>query len=185
VSFLDIPGRAFLDTSVVNFILDYGGQIHDGMLLTENLNERIVRDINALYNIFLTGQRAFWQLAVSPYTYREVIDTSDTTRLYYLENWFFEVWYYWCDIINGNNDLPSLDEVKTLRTKFLDSGILERLPDLEDRILVGDAILYRCDCFCTRDWKTILRYRDELADLPLRILTPTEWWSIIEPFASL
>lgn len=26
----DIPGRAFLDTSVVNFMLDFGEQIHDG-----------------------------------------------------------------------------------------------------------------------------------------------------------
>ena len=27
---LDVPGRVFLDTCVVNFMLEFGEQIHDG-----------------------------------------------------------------------------------------------------------------------------------------------------------
>ena len=68
----DIPGRVFLDTCVVNFMLDYGEQIHDGAPVPVDASERMVRDIEALYNIMLVGQRAMWQLAISPHTYREI-----------------------------------------------------------------------------------------------------------------
>jgi hypothetical protein len=96
MSFQNIPDRAFLNTSVVNFILGYGEQI--------------------------------------PF-----IETENT------------------------------------HVELLASGALDILPDLEDRSLVCDAIVYRCDCFCTRDWKTILKHRDELKGLPIEIVTPTEW----------
>jgi hypothetical protein len=181
----DIPGRIFLDTSVVNFILDYGEQIHDGMLIPGNLSDRIVSDINAFYNIFLTGQRAMWQLAVSSHTYEEVIKTPDPKRLHYLENWFFEIWHYWCSIIEDSNDLPSVREIQARRVELLASGVLEILPDLEDRILLCDAILYQCDCFCTRDWRTILKYRYKLNTLPIHILNPSELWARIKPHAAL
>lgn len=181
----DIPGRAFLDTSVVNFILDYGEQIHNGARYPENISQRAARDIESLKYIFLTGQRASWQLAISPFTYKEVISTNDPSRRYYLENWFFEIWRYWREIIEQNNDMPSFLEAEKVRAELLASGILEILPDLEDRILICDAIVYRCDCFCTRDWKSILRHRDNLGTLPLRIVTPTDWWMLIEPYARL
>ena len=37
----DLPGRVFLDTSVVNFILDHGAQIHDGVASRPNSSERV------------------------------------------------------------------------------------------------------------------------------------------------
>jgi len=84
----DVPGRVFLDTSVVNFILDYGEQIHDGAPIPQNSTKRVVKDIEAFRNIFLVGQRGTWQLAISPFTYKEVIATTNSTRRKYLEIWF-------------------------------------------------------------------------------------------------
>jgi hypothetical protein len=181
----DIPGRAFLDTCVVNFMLDHGEQIHDAAPYPEDLSGRDANDIASLYSIFLTGQRASWQFAISPYTYKEVISTKDLSRRHYLEIWFFEIWHYWREIIEQNNDLPTFGEAERIKIELLASGILDVLPDIEDRILICDAIVYRCDCFCTRDWKTILKRRDALKSLPIKIITPTEWWSIIEPYAGL
>lgn len=54
----DVPGRIFLDTCIVNFILDYGEYIFDVCSLPENCSERDKEDLIALYNVFLCGRRA-------------------------------------------------------------------------------------------------------------------------------
>ena len=185
MSLKEVPGRIFLDTSVVNFMLNHGDQIYDGASPQAKLKERVTLDIDSLRKIHITGQRANWQYAISPFTYKEVISTTDESIRYYLENWFFDIWDYWRSIIEENNDLPSFIEAERIRVELLASGILDPLPDLEDRILLSDAIVYRCDCFCTRDWKTILKFRDILLELPIKIVTPTEWWELIEPYASI
>jgi hypothetical protein len=53
----EIPGRVFLDTCVVNFMLDFGEQIHDGAPIP-NVLPRDASDIEALRKLFLVGQRA-------------------------------------------------------------------------------------------------------------------------------
>lgn len=181
----DIPGRAFLDTSTLNFILDNGEYIFDAVTPQSSFNERQLQDIDAFCNIFLTGKRASWQLAISPFTYKEVISTREANRRHYIENWFMEVWHYWLGILEQANDLPSFIEAEHTKIELLSSGILDVLSDIEDRILICDAIVYRCDCFCTRDWKTILKHRHLLKGLPIKILTPIEWWKLIEPYAGL
>ena len=185
MNFEELPGRVFLDTCVINFILDYGEQIHEGVAPPTVARDRVVRDIDALYNIFLTGQRAMWQLAISPHTYQEVMQTGDPARRYYLETWFLEVWQYWREIIEQSNDLPSSTEAENLRFQLLASGALDILPDLEDRVLICDAVVYRCELFCTRDWTTILKHRSALKDVPIDIVTPAEWWLRIRPYAGL
>jgi hypothetical protein len=64
----EVPGRVFLDTCVVNFMLDFGAQIHDGANLP-SVGPRDTADIEALRALFVVGQKAMWQLAISPYTY--------------------------------------------------------------------------------------------------------------------
>ena len=181
----EIPGRAFLDTSSLNFILEYGECIFDALEPSETLSRRIIDDINAFYNIFLTGQRATWQLAISPFTYKEVISTQEVSKKYYLEKWFMDVWHYWLNIIEENDDLPSFIEAERIKIDLLSSGVLDTLPDIEDRILICDAVVYKCDCFCTRDYRTILKHREDMTSLPIKIVTPTEWWNLIKPYASL
>jgi len=183
-SFFSIPRRVFFDTSVINLALDYGEQIHNGGEIPEGLSLRVQRDIEALIGIFATGQRAFWQFAISPQTYREVTKTNDFNRSHQLECWFFELWYCWREIVTAMDNLPSFIEAEEVRIGLLASGSLDVLPQLEDRILLCDAVVYRCDAFCTRDWQTILKYRDSLKEIPLKIITPTEWWEEISPWAA-
>jgi len=76
-------------------------------------------------------------------------------------------------------DLPSFVEAEETRISLLSSGMLDILRDISDRVLICDAVVYNCDAFRTRDWRTILKHRDTLQDLPLRIITPNEWWSEI------
>ena len=90
----DIPGRIFLDTCVVNFMLDHGEQIHDGASPPVGTDKRVSRDIEAMYNLMLVGQRAMWQLAIPPHTYQEIAATCDEQRRYQLETWFADLWQY-------------------------------------------------------------------------------------------
>jgi hypothetical protein len=180
----EIPGRVFLDTCVVNFMLDFGQQIHDGAAIP-HVPRRDSADVEALRNLFLIGQRAMWQLAISPHTYFEIARTRDDGRLSDLHVWFQELWQYWRSTIESNDDLPSFIEAEDVRVRTLVSGYLACLPDVGDRILLCDALVYRCDLFCTRDWSTILKHRLELAELPIQIVTPSEWWALIQPHAHL
>lgn len=185
MEFQDIAGRVFLDTCVVNLILDYGEQIHENLPIPDRCNRRVARDIDSLVGIFATGQRASWQLAISPLTYREVSATRKPARAVALATWFNELWDYWGNYLDTSPDIPSFSEAAELRLQLLTSGILGILPDAADRILICDAVAYRCDALCTRDWSTILQFRDQLHELPLRILTPSEWWSEIRPWAGI
>lgn len=181
----DIPGRVFLDTCVVNFMLDYGGEIHDGAPAANDASERVIDDIAALRNIMLVGQRAMWQLAISPHTYQEIAATRTIGRRHGLQTWFQGLWQYWLGVIHEHDDLPGFIEAEDTRVQLLASGNLNVLPDLADRVLVCDAAVYRCDLFCTRDWTTILRHREDLRGLPFDIVTPAEWWTKIRPYSAL
>ena len=181
----DVPRRVFLDTCVVNFMLDHGEQIYDGGSIPADANQRVARDIEAMSDIMFVGKRAMWQLAISPHTYQEIAATRDGGRRHRLDYWFEDLWQYWLGIIHENDDLPSFVEAEDTRVRLLGSGILDVLSDMADRVLVCDAVVYRCDVFCTRDWATILKHRDHLSELPLRIVTPVEWWSSIQPYARL
>ena len=128
MGFEKVPRRVFLDTCVVNFILDYGEQIHENVSAPAAAGDRVVQDIDALHDIFLTGQRAMWQLAVSPHTYQEVIQTRDAVRRHHLETWFFEIWQYWRGIIDQDDDLPSFIEAEHSRLQLLASGLARRSP---------------------------------------------------------
>ena len=180
-----IPGRVLLDTNVVNFVLDHGQCIHDGALIPAHLSERVRGDIEALSAIFAAGQRAFWQLAVSPTTYEKVRATTDPNRRWYLENWFSEIWLYWREIVAGAEDIPSAVEADAERIRLMASDVLRVLPDAGDRRLIRDAIAYRCDGFCTRGWSTILKHRESLKALPLEIFAPTEWSEQLRPWSGL
>lgn len=173
-----IPAHTFLDTSVVNFILDYGPQIHDGLSTPENATRRVARDIDALQGIWLTGQRASWHVTISAGTIAEIEATGQPGRLHDLLNWASELWGY-------SDECEALAPSDGCRAQHFDVAALSVLPDAADRHLIQEAVEAGCDAFCTRDWKTILRHRSSLHDVPLSIISPHEWWDAILPYAPL
>jgi len=122
----DVPGRVFLDTCVVNFILDHAAEIHDNVATAESIDVRSAEDVDALSNLFLTGQRAQWQLAVSPYTYSEIARTRNPSRLSVLDGWFQELWQYWRSIVELGNDLPSFIQAEEMRVPTAHVGVSRR-----------------------------------------------------------
>jgi hypothetical protein len=178
---MNIPGRVLFDTNVVNLSLDFGKFIFDGGDLPGDLASALHDDVTALEGIFFTGKRAGWQLAISPITYREIINTRSDFRRADLLRWLNEIWLYWREIFY--QEALSDDCADSLVERFVESTPVAVLPDVADRALIAHAIAYKCDGFCTRDQRTILRYQDKLHELRLQFLSPFEWWH--KPYAAL
>jgi hypothetical protein len=83
------------------------------------------------------------------------------------------------DLADGQdkNNRYATDLARRLRN----SSFLSSLPDINDRDLIAHAVAFQCDAFCTRDVRTIHRKKASLRTLPLKILTPAEWWQHVKP----
>lgn len=175
---MKLPRRVFLDTNVVNFVLDHSEHIFDGAAPSLGLSEADLADLHALHLIFLCGERAHWELAVSPLTYTEIAQTPNERRRAALKYWFNEVWQQW-RVCFAEDDRLSDAHADDLASRMSDSGILDAFPDDNDRVLICHAIAYDCDAFCTRDRKTILKRVQRNRQLPLEIISPREWGNFI------
>lgn len=174
--FESIPGRIFLDTNIINLIVKWPEEIFENVPTPTGLDERAAHDIEALMHIFYTGQRANWQLVACAKTIEELSQTTDERIRSALLGYALEFADQWGEESRHGRDLGR---------RLYDSALLGALPDPSDRELLGNAIGMGCDVFCTRDHKTIIRRRHLLPVLPIRILTPVEWWRSIKPWAGL
>lgn len=178
------PRRIFLDTNVVNFILDHGEAIFESQEIDERLSEGERLNVIALHNFFLAGQRVQWQIAISPKTYEEVMATPGSGRRHDLLRWFNELWVYWRDICSDEENFEH-DPEEAIPAGFDLASALSCFPDESDRELIVDAIEYKCDIFLTRDGRTILRHRHKAVGLPLEIMSPAELGERLRPWLRL
>ncbi|WP_019832406.1 hypothetical protein [Sphingomonas sp. PR090111-T3T-6A] len=174
--FEKVPGKIFLDTNVVNLIVKWPEQVFENVPAPMSVDEKTAHDIEALMHVFFTGQRAYWELAASAKTIEEISNTPDEDVRERLMDYAIQV----ADQISAGSR-----HGRDLGRRLNDSTLLSALPDPNDRELLGNAIGMGCDVFCTRDHKTIIKKRHLLPALPLRILTPVEWWQTIKPWAGL
>jgi len=127
-------------------------------------------------HVFQVGARADWDLIASRKTLDEIQGTPDADVK-------AELLEYTVQLV----ELPSDDSAfaASLGRRLLDAPFVSALPDLADRELIGNAIGLGCDVFCTCDRRTIVRKRERLHLLPIRILTPVEWWAHVKPWGGL
>lgn len=176
-SFWKIPRRVFLDTCVVNMMLDHWEQLYDGVETPTDLSVDRAGELEGLCGICDTGARAMWQFTVSERTYRELSATSQDARRHELLRWFAELWHYQSEF-SRPKPLPRAQLVDLQRR-------LRVLPDVADRHLLLDAVRDQCQAFCTIDRRTIVKHRADLQGVPIQILTPSEWWAQIQPWAAV
>lgn len=173
-----IPRRVFLDTNVINVLVKHSTHVFEREPIPPGIEQTLGIDIEALMHVFYVGARADWDLVGSQRNLHELSRTTDGT----LRNDLVE---YAMGLVN--QDLT--DENRAFAERFgrllVDAPFVAALPDIADRELIGNAIGYGCDAFCTRDRATIVNKRVQLGQLPLRILTPQEWWSHVKPWAGL
>lgn len=180
--FEKLPRRIFLDTNIVDCLVKWGASIFDGEEPPTDLGETLLSDVLSLRNIFFIGGRANWDIVTSHKTMAELADTRDEAHRTVLLQYGSELIQY--AAANGTSDEDERYAIELAR-RLIDSVYLAPLPDASDRELVAHAIALRCDTFCTRDRRSILRKREQLRSIRLRIVTPDEWWAHIRPWTAL
>lgn len=176
--FASIPQRVFLDTNVINVLVKHGTNVFEREPIPHDTEPKLAIDIEALMHVFYVGTQADWGLFASQTVIREL----SQTRKVGLRDDLVE---YALGFVNRD---PS-DEDRRFALDFgrrlVDTPFVAALPDVADRELIGNAVGLGCDAFCTRDIATIVSKRDQLRQIPLRIMTPAEWWAQIKPWAGL
>jgi hypothetical protein len=176
--FESIPQRVFLDTNVINVLVKHSAHVFDQEPIPPDMELKLALDIEALMHVFYIGARANWSLLGSQKTIDELSRTRDDT----LRDDLLE---YALGIVNQDLNDEDRRFAADFGRRLIDTPFVAALPDLADRELVGNAIGFGCDVFCTRDRATIVSKRSQIKQVPLRIMTPAEWWAQIKPWAGL
>lgn len=171
-----VPRRIFLDTNVVNLLVDYSEYIFEHQLLPPFADEKLAEDVEALMHVFYVGARAYWSILASRKTLDEIGNTPDPARRDLLKAFAIE-------LIDPDDEANIYASI--VGRRMIDAPFTEGLPDQADRELIGNAVGLGCDVFCTRDRRTIVRKRELLRLLPIRVMTPREWWEHVRPWAGL
>ena len=174
-----IPVRVFLDTNVINLLVKYPACVFEHAPLSSDANGTLAEDIEALKHVFHIGARADWDIRASQKTMEELSRTRTASLRADLLDYAFGI------VNNTVNDDEDCRFAAEFGRRLVNTHFLGALPDIADRELIGNAIGLRCDAFCTCDRQTILTKRDYLKQIPLRIITPLEWWAHVRPWAAL
>lgn len=171
---MELPRRIFLDTSVVNFIVNNGEYLFDNVPIPDHVNDRTYNDIIAIAQIFYFADHNAIEMIISNTTFKEVEATTDDEKRQKLIDYCSALWEYYHELIGSDYTIPGV-EVKYYEEYLIDKG-LNFIEGANDRRLIIEALFYKCDIFCTRDYYTILKYREHLQkNIPIQILTPLEW----------
>ena len=153
-------------------------QVFDHCPIPPDTENTLANDIEALTHVFYVGSRAYWDLVASPKTLEELANTREPVLRAELLDFGIEV-------VERRPYSEDMAFALDFSRRLAESPFVAALPDVADRELIGHAIGLGCDVFCTCDRATILSKRERLPHLPLRILTPAEWWAHVKPWAGL
>jgi len=193
-SFLSIPGRLLIDTCVLNLLQDEGAYIFEGELPPDQTDADVAPDLQALRWIFQVNQRASFQFFVSPITFAELANETDMLLGQRRISWALDVLDVWLTMLDETGDRISAGgavrhrfklapELQEFETRLMQIADFRRDP--LDRLLMLQCKMGNCDAFLTVDRGTILRHRESLATEGISILTPSEFWEILRPYAAL
>jgi|SRR5579863_7713631 len=144
--FLKLPGRVFLDSSVLNNIYEYGHVLFEDQELGREARIHKWREgpaeIAALRNILVVGRRADFQFAVSRNSLREVAKTGDSRFLDWARDMlrYWEECLAWTGVADANRAEAVTAKLDTSGFAYLSAG---------DRALLRDAMIVSCDAFLT------------------------------------
>jgi hypothetical protein len=174
--FEQIPKDVFLDTSVINLLVKHSETVFEQAAIPDGLPETRAHDIEALMHVFHVGVRASWTIRASSRSIAELEDTPDPDLREDLLD-------YGIALVEHAN--PDRQHAESLGRRLINAPFMTALRDEPDRELIGNAIGFGCDAFCTADRRSIVRKRERLKLLPLRIITPVEWWAHVKPWGRL
>ncbi len=193
-SFLSLPGRLLLDTCILNLLQDEGGYIFEGELPNGCDEKDVPLDLRALRLIFTVNQRASFQFVVSPITFAELANERDMPRSQRRVSWALDVLDVWLIMLEETGDRVA--KGGTVRHRFKLTKELQELEerlmqiadfrcDPLDRLLMLQYKMGNCDAFLTSDRNTIWRHQTRLAKEGIQVLTPSEFWDLLKPYAAI
>ena len=192
--FMNLPGRLLLDTCILNLLQDEDTYLWEGELPDGITEDQLDADLIALRKIFIVNERVSFQLVISPLTIAEVANIRDYPDREQKVRWVLDVLDTW--LITVDDLLDRENQGGTVRHRF---NLSERLQELEcklmtindfrrdpfDRLLMLQYQMANCDAFLTVDLATIWKHRTELDAFGIRVLRPSEFWNLIQPWARL
>jgi hypothetical protein len=171
-----LPRRIFLDTCVVNLLVKHAADLFEQGCVPSSVDPTRADDLEALMHIYAHGRRGPWHLFASKGVLHEISNTPDGELRADLAD-------YAIGLVEPTNEDARF--ASDFGRRLADSEMISAFPHRADRELIGHAIALQCDVFCTSDRRSIVRKRDVVDCLPLRVLTPVEWWAHLKPWAAL
>lgn len=180
-TFYSLPRRIFLDSNVLQTLLDYGGFIWEGEALPDSakvLNDRFgLVKLEALRAIMFVNQRAGFEFALSERSLDEVRDSGDPKYL----QWAYDVLDHWQACVEESGGLAPADVSLIDKLDGRSFGYLSE----KDRYLIKDAILLGCEAFLTFENKLASKGQHLEREVGLKVVTPAEYWELLRPWARL
>jgi hypothetical protein len=171
-----LPRRIYLDTSTLQMLYDFGGEIFEGepfqSIARAARVEGLADEIEALQMIFAVNERAIFEFVVTEASLREVMarDKPGFTQ------WVYDVLDTW--LIQSEGEEPPMAG-RTLEDRRF--GMIS----LKDRRLLQEALDWRCDAFMTMERRlpTAAGFIDR--ETGLRVMRPTTYRGLLSRFAGL
>jgi hypothetical protein len=173
---LSLPRRIYLDTSTLQNLYDFGGEIFEGEPFAPHGRAAHVQgladEIDALQMIFMVNQRAMFEFVVTEASLREVVNR---TRPGYTQ-WVYDVLDTWPIQSDG-------EEPPTPGQAFEDRRF--GMISVKDRNLLQEALDWRCDAFMTMERRLPTAAAFIERQTGLRVMRPTMYWGLLSRFARL
>jgi hypothetical protein len=175
-AWLSLPRRIYLDTSTLQKLYDFGGEIFEGEPFKPVGRAARVKgladEIDALRMIFMVNERAMFEFVVTEASLREIVNRTypGYTR------WVYDVLDTW--LIQSEGEKPS-----TPGTSFEDRRF--GMISVKDRRLLQEALDWRCDAFMTLVRRLPTAAAFIKRETGLRVMRPTTYWNLLSRFARL
>lgn len=176
LSWLSLPRRIYLDTSALQSLHDFGGQVFEGEPFVPagraGKVQGLADELDALRMIFTVNERAMFEFVVTEASLREVV-ARDRPRFTQWVNDVLDVWL----IQSAGKEPP------TPGTTFDDRRF--GMISFKDRRLLQEALDWQCDAFMTMERRLPSAAEFIERETGLRVLRPTTYWALLDRWANL
>jgi hypothetical protein len=175
-SWLSLPRRIYLDTSALQSLHDFGGQVFEGELFVPagraGKVQGLADELDALRMIFAVNERAMFEFVVTEASLREVVIRH---RPRYTQ-WVHDVLGTW--LIHSVGKEPPTPGTTFDHRRF---GMIS----IKDRRLLQEALDRHCDAFITMERRLPTAAEFIERETGLRVMRPTAYWGLLAPWAAL
>lgn len=171
----------FLDSCTVQTIGGYGAFLFDNVELPHHVRMWSVsdgyRNLLALRAFLLVNQRANFELMVGESSWREAMERRNPRHT----QWFFEIFSHSAAFAQLSGGFTRRSYQTSLRLEEPRFGYLSK----KDREILKDALGLQCQAVLTMERRLPGNSPHMERELGLRVLTPTSYWDLLEPWAGL